>query len=66
MGQACEKIGGSDVECIVRDIAPGGAESEFVQYNVPGVTKPTVVSSSVTLVARDFSPVAYYSTTVDP
>ena len=66
MGQACEKIGGSDVECIVRDIAPGGAESEFVQYNVPVVTKPTVVSSSVTLVARDFSPVAYYSTTVEP
>ena len=66
MGNACEKIGGGDVECLVRDIAPGSTGSEFVQYNVPVVTKATVVSASVTLVARDFSPVAYYSTTVEP
>ena len=66
MGNACEKIGDGDVECIVRDIEPGSKDSEFVQYNVPSVTKPTVISGSVTLVARDFSPVAHYSTTVEP
>ena len=55
----------SNKVCVVTGGAQGFGE-EFVQYDVPTVTKPTLISGAVTLVARDFSPVASYSTTVEP
>ena len=66
MGAGCSKISDKLVECIIRDIAPGGSGAEFVQYDVPEVSKPIQIAGSVTLVARDFSPVANYRTTIEP
>ena len=66
MGAGCEKLSAQLVSCIVRNVTPGASGDEFVQYDVPVVTKPLTIDGSVTLVARDFSPVANYRTTVAP
>jgi len=66
MGNGCDKLSAEVVECTIPDIGAFGQGSEFVQYDVPEVTKATVIRGSVTLVGRDVSPVAQYGTTVEP
>lgn len=66
LGSGCIKLNPKEAECVIEGIEGNGFGEEFVQYDVPEVSKPTVISGSVTLVARDFSPVANYSTTVEP
>ncbi len=53
-------------QCRIEAIGANGSGGTFVQYDVPQVTAPTLIRGSVTLVSRDFSPVANYSTTVQP
>lgn len=66
LGSGCDKLSDEVVECTIPDIAAFGQGSEFVQYDVPEVTKATVIRGSVTPVGRDVSPVAQYGTTVEP
>ena len=66
LGAGCQKLSDEVVECRVEGIGPNGSGDTFVQYNVPVVSAPTSIRGSVTLVSRDFSPVANYSTTVEP
>lgn len=66
LGAGCIKLNSKEAECLIEGIEGDGFGEEFVQYDVPVVSKSTEISGSVTLVARDFSSVAKYSTTVEP
>ena len=66
LGAGCERIDDDDAACLIKDIAGSGFGEAFVQYFVPEVDEPTVIRGSVTLIGRDFQPVAAYSTTVEP
>ena len=65
IGGGCQKKSSEIVECIIKDIGSGESGNEFVQYDVPDVTKDTLIAGSVTLVGRQLSPVANYTTTVE-
>jgi hypothetical protein len=66
LGAECQKISDEVVECRIEGIEGNGSGDTFVQYNVPLVAAPLLIRGSVTLITRDFSPVANYSTTVTP
>jgi uncharacterized protein YdeI (BOF family) len=66
LGSECQKVSEAVAQCRIEGIGANGSGGTFVQYDVPQVTAPTLIRGSVTLVSRDFSPVANYSTTVQP
>jgi hypothetical protein len=66
LGSECRKISEEVAECRIEGIEANASGGTFVQYDVPEVTAPTQIRGSVTLVSRDFSPVANYSTTIKP
>lgn len=66
LGAGCQTLSDDVVECRIDGIPGNGSGDTFVQYDVPLVAAPIVIRGAVTLVSRDFSPVANYSTTVQP
>lgn len=66
MGSGCTKKSAELVQCTIPDVGGGEEKAEFVQYDAPEVSKPTEIRGSVTLVGRDVSPVAQYTTTIEP
>ena len=66
VGSGCTKLNSKEAECLIEDIEGFESGDTFVQYDVPVVSSATTISGSVTLVARDFSSVARYDTTVEP
>jgi hypothetical protein len=66
LGAECQKISDEVVECRIEGIEGNGSGDTFVQYDVPVVVTPLSIRGSVTLITRDFSPVANYSTMVVP
>lgn len=66
LGAGCTQLNSKEAECLIEGIEGNGFGEEFVQYDVPLVAQSTEISGSVTLVARDFSSVARYTTTIEP